>query len=296
MAFTATGVAVLLLALLDPAGWRDRADMPEERSEVASAVVGGEIAVAGGFAADGSSSAHVDLYRPSSDSWRRVPDLPVAVNHAAAATFRRRLVVAGGYGATTRVESLEGSRWRALPPLSAPRAAAGAATVGGRLYVVGGVGAAGLARNALAFDGERWRFVPGPTPREHLAVTAARGRLYALGGRTAGYDTNLSRVESWAPGERRWRREPSLPEPRGGTGAAVSGRYIVSIGGEAPQGTLGRVFRFDVVTHRWTTLASLPIPRHGLAVAAIEGSVYAIAGGAEPGLQVSGVNEALRCC
>src|SRR5207244_2414392 len=89
------------------------------------------------------------------------------------------------------------SSWAVHAPLPFPRAAAGAAALGGTMYVVGGVGPTGLARNTLAWDGRRWRALPGPTPREHLSVAAAGGRVYAIGGRTAGYDTNLAIVESW---------------------------------------------------------------------------------------------------
>src|SRR5919108_157622 len=100
-----------------------------------------------------------------------------------------------------------GGSWRALPPLPAPRAAGGAAVVRGRLYVAGGVGPVGLARQTFVFDLRRcrWSSLPGPTPREHLAVTAARGRLYALAGRKAGFDTNMTIFESLAPPARRWR-------------------------------------------------------------------------------------------
>jgi N-acetylneuraminic acid mutarotase len=124
-------------------------------------------------------------------------------------------------------------------------------------------------------------------------VTAARGRIYAIAGRTSGLDTNLDLVESWAPGERRWRREPSVPEARGGTGAAAVGGTIVSVGGEAPSGTLRRVFAFDVAKRRWRRLADLPTPRHGLGVAAYRGAVYVIGGGPQPGLHVSAANESL---
>src|SRR5207247_8365066 len=117
-------------------------------------------------------------------------------------------------------------------------------------------------------DRRRWRSQPGPTPREHLAVAAAGGRIYAIGGRTAGYDTNLALVESWRPGERRWRAEPAVPEARGGTGAAVVGGLIVSVGGEAPAGTLARVFGFDAAARAWRRLAAFPTPGPGLGVAA----------------------------
>src|ERR671923_297805 len=120
---------------------------------------------------------------------------------------------------------LPGGSGRALPPLPAPRAAGGAAVVRGRLYVAGGVGPVGLARQTFVFDLRRcrWSSLPGPTPREHLAVTAARGRLYALAGRKAGFDANTTIFESLAPPARRWRGLPPVPAARGGTGAATPG-------------------------------------------------------------------------
>jgi N-acetylneuraminic acid mutarotase len=287
--------ALLAAALALPAGgWSTHAPLPVARTEVTAATLGSAIYVAGGYLADGSSTGRVDVYRPATNRWSRAPDLPVGVNHAASAAVGGRLYVVGGYGAESRAFRLVGSAWQTIQ-LPAPRAAAGVAVLGGLLYVVGGRTAGRLARAALAYDPQRkrWRFVPGTTPREHLAVTAARGRIYAIGGRKAGFDTNLSIVESWRPGERRWRREPELPEPRGGTGAAAVGARIVSVGGEAPSGTLPAVYAFDLLRRRWRRLPDLPTPRHGLGVAAVGKSVYVIGGGPQPGLHVSDANESL---
>ena len=298
-------IALAALAVAAPsvaasaARWESRAPLPVSRTEVAAAAAGGRVVVVGGYLADGTSSAHAYAYDPSRDSWRRLPDLPVAVNHAAAATYRGRVYVLGGYvgrGQPLRgAWVLEGNRWRALPRMPFARAAAAAAVAGHRLYVVGGVGPFGLARNALAFDFRRgrWLVLPGIRPREHLAAAAVRGRVYALGGRLAGIDTNLAAVESFAAGARRWRREPPLPQARGGTGAAVVAGRIVSVGGEELAGTMGRVYRFDPRTRRWTRLPDLPTPRHGLGVAALGGRVYVVAGGPRPGLFVSDANEVL---
>ena len=157
-------------------------------------------------------------------------------------------------------------------------------------------GARALVRRALVLDlrrPTRWRLAPGPTSREHLAVVARAGRLYALGGRTAGFDTNTRLVETWRPSERRWRRLAPLPEARGGTGAAALGGSIVSIGGESPTGTIASVYAYDVARATWRRLPDLPTPRHGLAVAAHGGRIYAIAGGRTPVLAVSDVMESL---
>ena len=187
----------------------------------------------------------------------RRPHLPAAVNHASAATLKGRAVVVGGYtgpGTPSRTAvRLEGASWQLLAPMPRTRAAAAAVALNGKLYVVGGVTDGGLARSMLMFDLQRnrWSLLAGPTPRQHLAAAAARGRIYAIAGRRAGADTNVATVESWAPGETRWRRERPVPEARGGTGAASVAGLIVSVGSEALEGTSGAVYGFDVATRAW---------------------------------------------
>jgi Kelch motif len=293
-------LALALAATVSAAvgGWRTDPPLPVARTEVAAAVSGGEIVVAGGYVEDNSTTARVDLYDPARRTWRRGPDLPEPLNHVAAATVSGRAVLVGGYGAggpSRTAIRLEGDAWKALPPLPWTRAAAAAAALKGRLYVVGGVTDGGLARSMLVYDPARgrWEPLPGPTPRQHLAAAAARGRIYAIAGRSTGSDTNVATVESWAPGERRWRSEPPVPEPRGGTGAAALAGVIVSAGSESPQGTSGAVFAFDVATRRWSRLPDLPTPRHGLGVVAFGGEVHVIGGGPQPGFAFTDANEAL---
>jgi N-acetylneuraminic acid mutarotase len=279
------------------AAWQSGPALPLPRTEVAGAVVRGEIYVAGGYNADGSSSRRVDVYSPAKQSWRRAADLPVSVNHAMAAAHRGRLYVVGGYsgdGRTLRsTYVLAKGKWRALAPMPASRAAAGAAIAGGRLYIVGGVRRPGLlARVAFAFDPRRgrWTTVRGPTPREHLAAAALGGKVYAVAGRLGGIDSNQTTVEVLSGS---WRRVTPLPEARGGTGAAAVGGRLVSVGGEAPSGTIGSVYSYDPQTRRWERLPDLPTPRHGLAVVAVGSRVFVIGGGPRPGLFVSGANESL---
>jgi N-acetylneuraminic acid mutarotase len=284
--------------------WSSGAPLPLARGEVTAARVGSEIIVVGGFTADGQNSRRVDAYTPARDTWRRVADLPVSVDHAMSAGYRGTLYVAGGYAPDrSRLKTLfsySGSTWKRLPKMPAERAAAGAAVVRGRLYIVGGVtaGASGgraLARTALVYDiaRRRWSSIPGPSPREHLGVTSLGSRVYAIGGRLAGADTNMRLLEVYSPAARKWRRLPPVPGRRGGTAAAGIGRWIVSAGGETPTVTIRTVYRFDVRRRRWSGLPDLPTPRHGLGVVALGGKVYVIGGGTAPGLAVSSTNESL---
>jgi hypothetical protein len=298
---TVAAVVVVSTAGAAKADWETRAPLPLPRTEVSAAGVGSEIVVLGGFTADGGSSRRVDAYSPARDSWRRLPDLPLGVNHAMAVAARRRIVVLGGYssaGAVLRgVFELRGGAWRALPRMPFPRAAAGAGLAGGRIVVAGGVGQGRrLAQKALVFDlrTRRWSTAPGPTPREHLGVAALAGIVYAVGGRTAGLDTNLLHFESFRPGDRSWKRLQPVPDARGGTGAAGAAGQIVSVGGEEPGGTIAEVLAYRIAERRWVQLPDLPSPRHGVGVPALGGRVFVMGGGPEPGLTVSSANEALR--
>ncbi len=282
------------------ASWTAGTPLSVPRSEVAAAPLLGRIVVVGGFLETGANSRRVDAYDPVRDEWARLPDLPVSVDHAAAASARGRLVVVGGYGADRQplraAFLFDGSGWRTLPPPPEERAAAAAtATAGGSVWVVGGRTRDGLATTTLALDLRtfRWRVVRGPRPREHLAATALGGKVDALGGRLAGYDTNFATVEAYDPRANRWRRLPDLPSARGGTGAAAVAGRIVSVGGESPQGTDGAVWALRPGARRWVRLPDLPTPRHGLGVVRLGGRVWVVAGGPEPGLTVSGAVESL---
>jgi N-acetylneuraminic acid mutarotase len=282
------------------ASWMSGTPLPEPRSEVAAAPLSGRIVVVGGFLESGANSRRVDAYDPASDKWERLPDFPVSVDHAAAASANGRLVVVGGYDADRQplraAFLFDGTRWRRLPAPPEERAAAAAtATRGGIVWVVGGRTRDGLATTMLRLDLRtlRWRTLPGPRPREHLAATALGGRVYAIGGRRAGYDSNLATVQVFDPHTDRWRSLPDLPAPRGGTGAAAIGGRLVSVGGESPQGTESAVWALRPSSRRWVRLPDLPTPRHGLGVVALRGRVWVVAGGPKPGLTVSGALESL---
>ena len=284
--------------------WKRGAQLPLGRGEVTAARVGSEIFVVGGFTAGGNNSARVDAYSPGRDRWRQIADLPVTVDHAMSAAWRGKLYVAGGYAADrsrlTTLFSYANGSWTRLSSMPEERAAAGAAIVRGKLYVVGGVtagssGGRALARNALVYDIARrhWSSIPGPTPREHLGVTTLGGRIYAVGGRLSGADTNLALLESYVPGAKKWRRLRPVPSRRGGTALAGFGRWLVSAGGETPTVTIRTVYRYDIGKRRWSRLPNLPTPRHGLGVVALGNKVYVLAGGTTPGLAVSSANESL---
>ena len=166
--------------------------------------------------------------------------------------------------------------------------------------MVGGVtaglsGGRALARTALVYDiaRRRWSSIPGPTPREHLGVTTLGGRIYAVGGRLAGADTNLALLESYVPGAKKWRRLRPVPSRRGGTAAAGLGRWLISAGEKRRRSRSAPSTATTSGSGAGRGSRTCPTPRHGLGVVAFGSKVYVLAGGTTPGLAVSSANESL---
>jgi non-specific serine/threonine protein kinase len=97
------GLAAILLLTISlaadaalTAAWGSGAPLPAPRSEVAAATFGSEIAIVGGFDADGGSSSRVDAYSPASDTWRCLPDLPTPRHGLGVAALGRTVYVIGG--------------------------------------------------------------------------------------------------------------------------------------------------------------------------------------------------------
>ena len=168
--------------------------------------------------------------------------------------------------------------WRRLASLPDARAAAAAAIAGGRLYVVGGVDGRRGARPGRVRARPEDRGAGRGSPARPRASTSRPprpgARVYAVGGRSAGIDTNTTRFEVYDAA--RPALDAGWPRSRRREAARVrrsSNGRIVSVGGERPQGTIAAVYAYGVGTRRWSAARGPPSPRHGLGVVAHAGRV-----------------------
>jgi hypothetical protein len=278
------------------------AQMPLARTEVAGTQwLADRIVVLGGLTKDGLASARADMYRPASNRWTRLPDMPVALHHTAAVEFLARVFVVGGYTIangqwteSARVISLGPNEktWREESPLPAARGAHAAVPLRNHIVVVGGVSQGKVAATTAVYTPETG-WAAGPEmqrPREHLAAAVAQDRVYAIGGRADG--VNFRDVESWDGRASHWWNEPSLNDSRGGIGAATLAGIPCVAGGEETAGTIASVECLR--RGMWRRAATLKVPRHGLAVVALQDKLHVIGGGPQPGLFVSRAHEVLR--
>jgi len=156
--------------------------------------------------------------------------------------------------------------WTKLPDLPEPRSSHDIAIMGGKLYVVGGwpldSGSAKAApddRHAerpfhstmLVLDlakPEKWEVLPQPFQRRAIALVAAGGKLYSLGGMTSKNEVvATANVYDLASGK--WSDLPDLPvagkmKAFGSAACAVDGRVIAS-----PSG--GKVFALSSDEKSW---------------------------------------------
>jgi N-acetylneuraminic acid mutarotase len=308
------------------AGWVQLGPSLLERSEPATAALGNEIYVVGGFIGP-TTTNQVERYDARRDRWELLKPMPVALNHPSAVTYGGDLYVLGGYtnGISTPGVPTGGlldtsdaflrydphtNSWSEMPSMPARRSAAAAAVIGDRLYVAGGrahfptyTTSEGLLARLDIFDFSIRTWSRGPDmsiAREHVAGAAAAGAFYVIGGRTV--LDSVAAVERYAPSQGRWERVANMRVPHNGFPAVTVGDRIVVFGSEEPSNAQLRTYNeatelFDPATGRWGALPDMRTPRGALGGAAIGQRVYAIEGiAAQPATSVgfgSNVVEAL---
>lgn len=282
------------------AAWERLPEAPVALTEVAAVAHAGRLWVVGGLLADGSASSSVFSVDAVEARWFETAPLPRPIHHAALVSFEERLYVLGGFvgpafdSPTAEVWLLgDDGEWEAAPPLPEPRGAGAAAWDGARIVFAGGVGPNGVTGDVYALSGGAWQRIGQlGEARQHLAAASdARGRVWFLGGRHSGLETNVGTVEvvttTGVEGV------PTALTPRSGVGAFwIAGIGACLIGGETPEGTSSLV---ECVADggQIVGLPPLAVARHGLGVAVLSDGVYAVMGGEQPGLFVSATAERL---
>jgi len=157
---------------------------------------------------------------------------------------------------------------------------------GGEIYYVGGMHDGVSVPWVDVYDpaSDAWTSLPDmPHARDHLAVAAVDGSVYAIGGRlgdptlpvaaTDRYDVALG---SWTTGL------APLPTPRAGAGIVQLGGELVVLGGSNDFVSLQNVDAYSIASDSWRALAPMPTARDGVQALAWQGDVYVAGGGTLP--------------
>ena len=158
-------------------------------------------------------------------------------------------------------------KWTSLPDLPEPRSSHDAVVAGDTLYSGGGWNMSGPDREHVWHDtvialnlnqpDKGWRTIQQPFKRRAIAMAAADGKLFFMGGMDDNNDTSRA-VDIYDLKQGKWSSGPELPQgPMGGFGAAAC-----SVGDTVYVSTyVGRIFALSPGDTDWREVAEPSGPR-----------------------------------
>jgi len=292
------GALIPATEVFDGIRWVDAAPIPTPREHLATASDGRYVYVVGGrdLSADKDVAA-LERYNPSADRWEKLSPMPTARGGLGAALVEGRLVAVGGeeptdVHSTVEAYDLETGVWASFPSLGTPRHGLGVAAVGSSLYAINGATRPTHARpspavevltvpSAAAQAAAEWRtLAPSLTARQQVAVAAAGGMLWVLGGLEARHAT--PRTEGYDPLTNRWQPGVDLPLPLHHAMAVSYHGELVVMGGWIPDGSALSAITSDRVfvlrDGGWKELPRMKRPR-AAGAAAVVGNKIVVFGG-----------------
>ncbi len=238
----------------DPAArtWAALTPLPERGVTHAGMTTdGASVYYAGGYIANSAWNGQVFgtravwRYRPATNSYVRLPDLPVERAAGQLEYLNGKLHYFGGTNLARTQDTADH-------------------------YVLDLTG--GASSWAVA--------APLPNPRNHLGSAVLNGRIYAVGGQRGHDQASVTQntLNAYDPATDRWSTLAPLPVARGHISSAtfvLAGRVVVA-GGERSYGNFtADVSAYDPATNTWAALTPLPAARaSGVAAALEDGFVY----------------------
>ncbi len=245
----------------------------------------GEVIVAGGIGANGSSVGGAFRLNTSTGRLAQVGDLAAATHDAAATVVRGEVLVFGGGtsapGAITQDFTAAGSS-RVLGSLPVPRADGAAVTIGATAYVVGGYNGPSLDPGVLATsNGTSFRKVATlPVPVRYPAVVAIDGMIYTFGGESAD-GRPVDTVQVVNPRTGTAKVIGHLPQPLYGAAAGLLDGVVYIAGGvtgPVHQGPVNAIFAFDRSRGSFLRAGSLPVAVANAGVTVSAGRMVLVGG------------------
>lgn len=307
---------------------RELPALPKPITSFGAAVVGSDLYVFGGHTGEAHSysieTTLPDLLRLNLDApeeWKQLAP-GVRAQGAGLVAWRGNLFRLGGLvpgNTEDEKETLTSladfarfdpgtGKWTSLPDLPEPRSSHDALVAGDTLYSGGGWNMSGPDREHVWHDtvialnlgqpDKGWRTIDQPFKRRAIAMAAADGRIYFMGGMDENNETSRA-VDIYNLKQDTWSTGPDLPPgPMGGFGAAAC-----SVGNTVYVSTyVGKVFALSPGETDWREVAEQSGPRffHRM-VPGPDGTLVLIAGASRrdghkadveivrvPELQVSG--------
>lgn len=261
------------------------------------------------YSLGGRGQRPVEEYDPATNTWSKVADAPMEINHFQAVDYKGEIWIlgafTGGYPHETPIPTAlifnpETKSWREGPkmPEGRLRGSAGITVWNEKIYVVCGIQDGHWDGFVAWFDeldpktGKWTSLADAPRARDHISAAMVGDRLYLAGGRTSHakigrvIDTTIKEVDYYDFKTQSWHTiENGIPTERAGNSNLGIGPYLVVMNGESGVQTPAHaeVEVLDTRTHTWTALPNLNQGRHGTGTAYLNGKIWVQAGSANRG-------------
>jgi N-acetylneuraminic acid mutarotase len=221
--------------------WTPRAPMPDARSNLGAAVVGGKLYAMGG--SDNAALHDLWMYDPALDAWTAKASVPTSRSYLAVAALDGLIYAAGGVttdgepSGTVEVYDPATDQWSQAAPLITPRFGFALVAANGKLYAMGGA-ALSPSLDVDEFDPatNSWRSRAAmPEASAEIAAAFVGGRIIVLGGSGLygnGVDA-LVRCRAYDPTVDSWQSCPPMHFARRGASAATLNGALYVAGGFA---------------------------------------------------------------
>lgn len=236
--------------------------------------------------------------------WRKMADLPFAVQEIYPAIQDGFIHVAGGFKldedgvnpTAAHVQySIEKDEWRERAPLPEARHHPQLIACGDAIYALGGFksGSAG----GWAMQNQTWVYqretdswtlgTAAPEAHGESVCLAANGNIHVIGGRTPGGESNATwqdHVDSdrhliFEISSGTWQRAAPALNPRNSAAGAIIDKGLYVVGGRTVSGGNTNLLEvYDPVEDKWRLAAPMPQAQGGLAAAEIDGQLVAFGG------------------
>jgi hypothetical protein len=251
-----------------PVGWSSLPAPPVVRARAVSVWTGSELFFWGGDTDFGGTHHNTGFaYDPATETWRRLPDGPLAARSSAAAVWTGdEVLVWGGYGDRLRplgdgaaFDPATG-RWRMLPPAPlSPRRPVAAVWTGRETIVWGDGSRSAAARDGAAYDpvADRWRSLPpAPLALNEANAVSTGTEVVVFGALLDGNNhstTQHARGIAYDPKTDRWRELPIVPLSPQASSVAWMGSEVLAWDYELAAGA------YAPARDTWKELPDLPL-------------------------------------
>jgi hypothetical protein len=270
--------------------WESRAPSLMPREEGSFVEVGGKF-----YLGWGRGKTTQEAYDPQTDTWSVAGAVPADLNHVQGVVVNGLVYFIGGFAVgprrevdTVHIYDPATGVWSSGTPMPAGRfrGAGGVTLWDGTIYYMGGMHNRISVPWVDAYDvtTDSWTSLPDmPRARDHLAIAAVDGSVYAIGGRLGDTTKPVAATDRYDIAQGTWTTGLApIPRPRAGSGIVQMADELLILGGSNNYVSLPDVDAYDISSDTWRALAPMPTARDGVQAILWQGNAFVVGGGTLP--------------